>query len=172
MKSLRILILFVGSVFAMHSFYSCERDDICAVDTETTPLLIIKFIDNNTGVTEKEVNELKISAEGASSDIVFTEAVDSILIPLKTDASETEFIFTINSNTEDDDMLIPNEDTLSFQYTVVEEYLSSACGFKASYRGLTTTPPNEPDDGNWIKGITIEVENIINEKNTHVLIFH
>lgn len=164
------LLIFISLVLTAIS--GCERDDICSEDSPTTPLMIVKFIDIGNGIDKKSVNELKISAEGATGDLIFMEAVDSILVPLRTDGGNTAFTFTINSDTSDDDMLEPNEDRISFQYTTEEEYLNSACGFRVSYIGLTNTLTNETDNGNWIKSIVIETEDIIDESQTHVLIFH
>ncbi|UZO79512.1 DUF6452 family protein [Aquimarina sp. ERC-38] len=168
-KLVLLSVLFYG-IAIIHS--SCERDDICAEDTLTTPNLIIRFVDMNTGTEPKSPNELLLLPIGFEDSIVFSTNVDSIVIPLRTDADITNYEFIIDADTTDD-ATIPNRDTLSFQYTVEQEYLSSACGFRATFNGLTFTPPSSDsfeDDNTWIREITIENTDIINEQDTHVFI--
>lgn len=174
MKNAVTFGLFFCALCLVYLSSSCERDDICSEDTQTTPLLIIRFIDNVTGVNKKAPNELLIRPIDTviRESIFFASNLDSIAIPLRTDSPITDYEFIINADTTDQGNEVINRDSISFQYTVEEEYLSSACGFRAGYIGLTTTPPNEPEDGNWIKGVTIERENIIDETATHILIFH
>jgi len=153
---------------------SCERDDICAEDTATTPFLIIKFIDNNTVSDIKQPNELQVKAVGVDSIISFETNQDSIMIPLRTTEGLTSFEFTIDSDTMDGtDTVLPNKDIVNFEYTPVDEYVSSACGFRVIYNELTNKL-NLPgtDDDKWIEKITIVEENVINETAAHVLIFH
>ena len=149
-------------------FYNCERDDICAEDTPTTPLLIIRFIDNNTRSEAKPVPNLSIRAtdEGANPFLFLEQSPDSIAIPLKTDALLTDFELTINDGEEE-----TNTDTIGFQYTTEEQYVSSACGFRVVFRGMTRSGPLADGD-TWIKDIDIAQSDIIDETNTHVLIYH
>ncbi len=171
MKLHKTLTPLIFCIIAIYFSSSCERDDICAEDTPTTPFLIIKFIDDQTVSDIKQPNELQVKAIGFEGIINFTSNQDSILIPLITNASLTDFEFTIDSDTSDDSD-IPNTDTISFQYTPEEEYLSSACGFRVNYNALTSSLTQEENDGNWIKRITIEKENVTDETAAHVFIFH
>lgn len=170
MKLYKTLTIITCCLSAMYLCSSCERDDICAEDTPTTPFLIIKFMDFDTPTDIKRPDELQVKAEGFESTIIYETNQDSILIPLRTSALLTNFEFTINSDTEDggDD---PNTDVVSFQYTPVEEYVSSACGFRVVYNGLGETLTQEGDQ-NWIKDIIIEEPDVIDETNAHILIFH
>ncbi|MBW1296800.1 DUF6452 family protein [Aquimarina litoralis] len=171
MKLYKVFTLLICCLSIICFTSSCERDDICAEDTPTTPFLIIKFIDDVTSTDIKQPDELQVKAVDFDSVITYTTNQDSILIPLRTNALLTDFEFTINSDTEDggDD---PNTDVVSFQYTPVEEYVSSACGFRVLYNGLERTLTPEEDNGNWIKRILIEQPDVINETVAHVLIFH
>lgn len=144
----------------------CERDDICGENSPITPLLIITFFDDNDRIKDKEVNALKVTATDTGTILLDSETTDSIRIPLKTDAALTELQFTINTDEE-----IENSDVLNFQYTTEESYVSSACGFRVTYKGLTKTDPPETDD-NWIKEISIQQPNVIDETVTHVFIYH
>ncbi|GAA0724217.1 DUF6452 family protein [Aquimarina litoralis] len=154
----------------MHLCSSCERDDICAEDTPTTPFLIIKFMDFDTPTDIKQPDELQVKAEGFENIITYETNQDSILIPLRTNALLTNFELTINSDTEDggDD---PNTDVINIVYAPVEEYVSSACGFRVIYNELGENLIPEGDQ-NWIKNIIIEEPDVIDETNAHILIFH
>ncbi|MFD2561151.1 DUF6452 family protein [Aquimarina rubra] len=170
MKLYKTLIFVICSLIGLYLSSSCQRDDICAEDTPTTPFLIIKFIDDQTVSDIKQPNELQVKAIGVDEILDFTATnQDSILIPLRTNATLTEFEFTIDADDGGED---PNTDSLSFQYTPVEEYVSSACGFRVSYNGLTRTLTQEENGGNWIKRITIVEDNVTDETAAHVLIFH
>jgi len=178
MRLKQTLILLLYSFTMMYFSSSCQRDDICAEDTPTTPLLVINFIDDNTVSDAKPPNELQIKAVGFDNIIDFEANPESISIPLRTSELSTDFEFTINSNVTEGDPDMPNTDTVSFQYTPVEQYVSSACGFRVTYNGLTRTLTPEENNGNWIKRITIEEANVTDETDetgetiTHVLIFH
>ncbi|WP_299254640.1 DUF6452 family protein [uncultured Aquimarina sp.] len=174
MKLYKTLILVICCFAAIYLNSSCERDDICAEDTPTTPMLIIKFIEDGTVSDIKQPNELQVKAVGFDNILDFTTNQDSIMIPLRIDALLTDFEFTIDSDVDEDDNTdeTPNTDTLSFQYTPIEEYVSSACGFKVTYNGLTESLTQEGSNQNWIKDITIQEGNVTNETAAHVFIFH
>lgn len=145
----------------------CERDDICAEETPTTPLLIIKFFDDITRTDEKDAPNLRVRStdEGAEAFIDLT-TTDSIMIPLKTDGLITEYEFAINSGEDDE-----NIDILNFQYITEEEFVSSACGFRVLYRGLTESGVGGTDE-NWIEEISVQQLDVIDETVTHVYIYH
>ncbi len=165
------LLVVLGSIIIS----SCERDDICAEGTATTPFLIIKFIDFETGIEVKAPSELQVQSTGVDSIYSLGGVTDSILIPLRTDIPITEYFLTIDSDTIGDTTNIPNTDLLSIQYTPVEEYVSSACGYKVNFRGLTTSileNIDDPEDTNWIQNITIQQDDVTDETNAHIFIFH
>lgn len=179
MKKLKPVLAFFYVWFAVYAFSSCERDDICAEDSPTTPFLIIKFIDFETRFEAKKPVELVIKPTDTTfkDSIFFATDVDSIAIPLRTDKMSTSYQFIINGDPSDDDDRILNIDTLEFQYTPVEEYLSSACGFRANFRGITATLRSDDGENNgdsdlWIKDFSIEANDVINESTTHFSIFH
>jgi len=174
MKIYKCLLYTLIAICTLSANYSCERDDICAEGTPTTPFLIIKFIDFETGTLIKAPVELQVQAVGVDTPFTLGTVRDSILIPLRNNESITDYEFTINSDTTNNTDTDPNpdKDIVSFQYTAKEEYVSSACGFKVNYEGLTFSPPITGDDGNWIKSITIQRENITDETTAHVFIFH
>jgi len=169
-KSRHLLLLLITIITVCFSS-SCERDDICAENTPTTPLLIIKFIDFETGTESKVPVELEIKAVDIETPFDLGTLTDSIAIPLKTNEAITNYEFTLNSIVEND-MTPKNTDVISFQYTLEEEYVNSACGFKVNYNGFTASPPEAGDDGSWIRNITVQREDIIDEISAHVFIFH
>ncbi len=147
----------------------CERDDICATDTPTTPLLVIEFYDNITRTDAKNTTNLQVRALG-TTDFFFTSAqnVSTISIPLKTNESATEYEFITNSGEATE-----NIDILSIQYTPEDEFVSSACGFKTTFQGFSITVSNpNGDTTDWILGNERQQVNIINENQAHLFIFH
>lgn len=167
MKKL-ILLLIIGASFGQSS---CERDDICAETTPTTPLLIIRFYDANDPSEFKAPNNLSIVAlESLDPSTAFlTTSSDSIAIPLRTVQEFTTFSFTINSGVSDEEA--QNEDILTFIYTTEEEFVNKACGFRIVYEDLQDA--NAPQaDGAWIQNIEIENPTVNDQTEAHVSIFH
>lgn len=175
-KIYKTALLLVCCFSLVYFSASCQRDDICAQDAPTTPQLIIKFIDNETAIDIKRPIDLEIR----STDPMVTGFIpdlipqDSIMIPLKADASITQLVFITNANNEDASLI--RRDTVDFSYTPQEEYVNSACGFKVSYLGLGAQLARDEismdEDKNWIKNIIVQQKDITNEANAHVLILH
>ena len=68
-------------------FVACEKDDLCAETTPTTPQLIISFKDANNTTESKAVESLGVFAV-QNNDFVLIETIngintDSIAIPLR-----------------------------------------------------------------------------------------
>jgi len=154
----------------------CERDDICAETTTTTPMLIIKFIDFESGVETNPPSELEVQGTMVDEILEVDSDPDSILVPLRTDVPITEYLLTINSDVDEDntDDDTPNSDLLSIQYTPQDRYLSSACGFITNFLGITVTVPESMDeeDTRWIQNFSIEQDNVTDESSAHLYIFH
>lgn len=152
---------------------SCEKDDIC-VDGDT-PLLVIGFFDVDDTTAAKDVPSLRIRALGfETSPSTFTDRSnqDSIGIPLQIEANTTSFVFINNSADDPDDETIETGtiDTLTFNYTVNEEFVSRACGFVANFSELDTTRQVFSTD--WIKRIQIVNPTVESSSAIHVKIFH
>ncbi len=173
MKICKPISLFAIIMIIVYATSGCERDDICAEGTPTTPFLIIKFINNDTQIATdiKRPVELQIRAVGFDSIIDIGTVRDSIAIPLRTNTTSTEFEFTINSDTTNDATLA-NTDIVSFQYTPIEEYVSSACGFRVVYNAITASEGEAGTDGDWIRGISEQRTNVTDETAAHIFIFH
>jgi hypothetical protein len=183
--SLFILLLIIVGIS------SCERDDICAETTATTPSLIITFYDVSDQEESKNVALLK--AFGMDDDDVAIDIseidgtnTDSIVLPLRTDVNETRFILhrAYEANEDEDpdnpdDDFTGNPDTISITYDREEVYVSRACGYKTIFKNFIFTIEEETDDpdddfGNWMLQFTVEALNntIENEATAHINIFH
>lgn len=148
----------------------CEKDDIC-VDGDT-PLLIIKFYDDENPDNTKNVNQLRILGLG-QDDVVDTFAdratLDSIALPLRPGETQTTFILILDSEDEDE-MEIGNRDTVRFDYATREVFISRACGFVAQYEDLESELQQGSE--NWIRNVEVENSFVQNLDTTHVSIFH
>jgi hypothetical protein len=175
------IFLLLSILFA---FSGCEKDDICDANTPTTPRLVIECYDNNNGTpTLKNVTKLKVVATDADSvPIVFNAnllATDAsryefngskFYLPLKTDATTTQYKLTLNSGVAG----IENTDILTINYEHHEVYVSRACGFKTLFDLDPTSPivKTQPtiSDGAWIQSITVLKYNLESENEVHVQI--
>ena len=177
--------LFLLFLVAIGFFHACERDDICAEATPTTPRIVIEFYDVANPETLKSVDDLVIIGEGQTE--VFEDdngatirTTTSTSLPLRTTDDTTTYTFIkdafINDNNTpdntEDDFLDGNYDTITITYAREEVYVSRACGYKTTFINFL---PEVVDDGdNWIltslraDGIT----NIEDENQAHINIRH
>lgn len=167
--------------------FSCERDDICAEGTLTTPKLVIEFF--NATVTDEDISKnvtgLWVEAVNPNTDEdgnivnpIQTSAgnVATISIPLRTQANSTAYKFISNYQLDADGNQLGNVDIITFNYETSEVFLSRACGFATNYRlndptGVVVTT----DTDNWIHpttGINITQFTIQDETIAHVKIYH
>ena len=162
---------------------SCEKDDICAETTPTTPELIIRFFDVAAVDETKNVTNLlayvldddnfPIGIQGE-----FISSRDSIGIPLRTDMTSTRFVLHRDYEVDDngtpddpsDDFALGNPDVITVNYEPVEEYVSRACGFKTVFNNITFSVTLDGD--NWIINSEIVNANVENENAAHVKVFH
>ena len=163
MKQLFLLLLL--SVF----FSSCEKDDICDVNTPTTPKVVIEFYDVANPTTLKNVTNLGVIAPGFTSGFGFT-ATSKIKVPLKTfeDSSVLYFIQNGSIDPTTDD----NLDEITFNYNRKTVFVSRACGYKTLFTLNSTNPITvTPDSNNWIQNVIVSQPNIENEDETHIKIY-
>jgi hypothetical protein len=158
-----------GCLFFLLALGACERDDICAASTPTTPQLVIAFFDANNRTESKAIN-LTVRAVGLDDSITIKN--DTIIrIPLRTDTTSTTFIFTKNPGILDAEEDPNNPDRVTFSYNINEIYIDRACGFKVTYDALTAQASDE-GDGRWITDISINNSTIINDSIYQVSIIH
>ena len=164
------------------TFYSCEKDDICA--EETTPRLVLEFYDISNPSNLKNVVNLKVKAIGAEDFIVFNSSLletdsnrylfngNKLELPLDITQDITNYSLTLNSN----NLTFINQDLLQFNYTRQNVFVSRACGYKtifelnATPNGVIKTDAATPD-GFWIQDINIVTTNIETENETHIKIY-
>ena len=181
MKQRFYKLLLIASLI---SGFACQRDDICPETTDTTPLLIIRFYENEEPRDLQSPQNLSIrAADSDSTNFVintggnspvpyFRFSGDSIAIPLKTNSDQTSYVFTLN--TAANDTTASNSgirDTISFTYGRNEEYINRACAYKINYVGLKTTLQNSGENSGWIQDVEIEQTDIEDENQAHVSIF-
>ncbi|WP_423818839.1 DUF6452 family protein [Salinimicrobium sp. TIG7-5_MAKvit] len=143
----------------------CQRDDICPEGTETTSLLVIEFYDPLDPTRLKAVSNLMVRASGKEEILMGPTTVNTVSLPLRTDENFTEYIFTINSGSEEE-----NADTVTFTYSPDLEYLNRACGYKVNYNSLDVAI--HEDENNWILSETIIQESVENETEAHIYFTH
>lgn len=101
MKNIKFVVLLIAV-----SLINCERDDICAFTTSTTPRLIIEFYDTDEPDDLKNVPRLTVYGEGMFTDIdgITTEPIeasDSIIAVYSEDEEiddDVSYVFNINTN--------------------------------------------------------------------------
>jgi len=149
------------------SFWNCEKDDICAETTPTTPKLVIEFYDNANPTVLKNVTNLGIAEPTFSTGFAFN-AVSSITVPLRTNQDTTTINFVLNGS--DDDATNDISDLITFNYSRTETYISRACGYKTTFI-LNETDGIVIPTSNWILNYEVIQSNINNEDETHVKIY-
>lgn len=160
----------------MASFHSCERDDICAAATPTTPHLIIRFYDINAREETKTGRHMSIRAKESSNYIIHDQTTDSILLPLKVEVLDqintTQFVLTkdVDYDTDEKPETTSNTDTLTVNFTPELIYVSRACGYKSIFNNLTAN--RVEDDLNWIVDVEMIKDTINNEDAAHINIYH
>ncbi len=144
MRRFSITILLIA--FAA-SFWNCEKDDICAEGTITTPRLVIEFYDATDTSILKNVTNLRVEEAGTGIGVVFNRSLatdnearyltnaSKIEIPLKTfdDVSQFDFKFDYGNSTNE------NNDVITFNYTREDIYISRACGYKTNLQLMEAT---------------------------------
>lgn len=164
--------LIIAVLITLVTIGSCERDDICPETTPTTPRLVIEFIDLETS-NKTIVENINVRATG-EPDFYFDNPVSDSLIkvPLRTNAENTTYEFTIFPTNNDDGTPsedAPNQDKIKFTYAPTPVYISRACGFKTDFIGFQAYLQNDQD--NWIQKIKVKQPNDIVDETTHLEIY-
>jgi hypothetical protein len=171
--------LFIYS-FIVFATWSCERDDICAESTLTTPHLIIRFYDINAPEELKDVRNLSIrgyDTEGNElEDIVTNQSTDSLVLPLRfqNQGENTISRFILEKDTDfaldSDPLTESNIDIITVNYSPQFVYVSRACGYKSIFTNVSVNL--ETDGNNWIFGSEILTTTIENETQAHIILRH
>ena len=192
MKKRFLIALIISAVLL-----GCERDDICAAGTATTPRVIIEFYNVDNPLQLRSVPRLSVYGESLfindtgefvppteiSDDIVsyneqvlFDSNISEIGLPLRIgnegDVISTRFVLERNTNArlDEDDTTDSNIDVIELAYIPNFKYVSRACGYKSIFEALSISLEN--DGELWINTIEV-IETIVeNETRVHVKIFH
>lgn len=155
MKKIILSIIVIASVIS-----ACSIDDICT--EPSTPNLVLRFYDVTSTSTLKSTDSLYVWAEGKDS-ILVNQAVDSIAIPLNSEATATVYNFAKGRN-------LLNKITIT--YTPESEYVSRSCGYRIIFNDANldlSTPAN-----GWISSIAprTSIATINSQTSAHVQVFH
>ncbi|MGM5470370.1 DUF6452 family protein [Flavobacteriaceae bacterium LMO-SS05] len=159
---------------------SCERDDICAESTPTTPHLIIRFYNVDDQEQTKQVRLLTVNGVDDQGNllknIVTSTSTDSIVLPLQ---FQNEGIITTSRfalkrdsdfDTDTNDATVSNTDIIEVSYTPEFVYVSRACGYKSIFNSAQNTLI--PDPNNWIFSYEVINPTIDNENTAHIILYH
>ena len=175
MKKISVIALIV---LVLLSFWNCEKDDLCAESTPTTPRAVIEFFNNANPTELKSVTKLMVEETVTNSKLVADASLEEtddtrylfttnkILLPLRTTVDQSVFNFTLNKGEVNE-----ATDELLFDYTRKEIYISRACGYKTNFEITNPTAIVATLPGSWIQSITVENVIIDNENETHVKIY-
>ena len=179
-KLLGIALLFAGVIFITSS---CERDDICAEGTATTPHLKIDFYDFEEPDDVKSVRQLSVRGftdNGLGLDYIYENRdLDSIALPLPFEgeglARTATFMLEKDSDYEEDEEdednpTSSNIDIIKVTYTPEFQYVSRACGYKSIFKNVSITVV--PDEDNWIRSAQLLTTTIENETSAHLIFRH
>ncbi len=183
MKKLKFILLSLLLVMI-----SCERDDICAETTTTTPRLMVEFYDVNEPEDVKPVTRLTAYGEGLANNptndntegtLIYNTNETSLELPLLigNEGEITTSRFILEKDTDlrlDDDVdTESNIDIIEISYETEFVYVSRACGYKSVFKNLQVSF-EASGDGAWISGLEVvdTVEIVENENTIHVRILH
>lgn len=179
MKKIKFFILFIAI-----ALINCERDDICAESTLTTPRLLIEFYDALSTDDLKNVPRLTLYGEGLVTDptgdadatIVYNANANAAELPLihgnEGELTTSRFIIEKDTNLrlDTDTTTDSNIDIIEITYEPELIYVSRACGYRSIFNNLNVTRINDLD--NWISTIETVETTIENENTVHVRIYH
>lgn len=178
MKKTSLLLV----IIIVSAYLSCERDDICAETTATTPSVIIDLYNFESQDDSKNVSNLVIF--GLDNEDILTNysnvTTNNLVLPLKTTADTTQYVLHSDYSYDDndtpddtsDDIIGGNQDIITIKYNREEVYVSRACGYKTVFTGVILDI--EDDGDNWILSQEpIEInQSVEDETETHFNIYH
>nr|WP_321222661.1 DUF6452 family protein [uncultured Psychroserpens sp.] len=180
MKRLISLFSFIAIIAAIA--WSCERDDICAEATPTTPHLIIRFYDIDNPDNFKQVRQLEVDgldeSDMSMGTIISRTNTDSINLPLNFQGEvETTTRFQLERDADYADNDNPandsNIDIITIKYTPQFVYVSRACGYKSIFNLDENEAITRDLDGDiWITSFDIFNQTVENENAAQIIIYH
>lgn len=195
--SIKAILLIITTI----CLSNCERDDICASSTPTTPRLIIEFydatdqenlknvpnftvygVDPDLAIPDDDDNSSAILLEPFESERLFNRSINIAKLPLivGNEEEETTVRFIMERRTDlrldEDNSTESNIDIVEISYVPEFVYVSRACGFKSIFTNLRISIVQ--DDDNWLlfsgfpDNDNTDNINLENEDSTHINLFH
>lgn len=179
------LIASIALLFLLTSYLlSCEKDDLCADGTPTTPGLVIDFYQNDNVTLKQTISKLYYKETGSEkTDTIFNSS--RLILPLRADAQNVKFDISYVSTPSGQTTPVTSTAQFEVNYTGVQTYISRACGYKTTYTlvpdtqelhnpkvtAISPPPPALP----WfvqanIEVITINIETE-DDDNPHIKIY-
>lgn len=157
-----IVLLFIITSYLL----SCEKDDLCAGDTPTTPGLVIDFFQNDNATAKETITKLYYYETGSEKRDSITNS-SRLILPLKTDAESVKFSLEYVTTVPGQQLPLVSTAEFEVHYSAKQTYLSRACGYKTTYtlipgtievpnptvRAVSPPPPANP----WFTQANIEV---------------
>lgn len=182
------------SLILITTIQNCERDDICAEGTATTPRLLVEFYDINNPDDLKSVSRLTVYGEGLVTDengmetepttentegtLLFNENSTAVELPLlvglEGEITTSRFILEKDTNLRlDEDTTTQSDvDIIEIKYTTEFIYVSRACGYKSIFNNLDIDLISAVGGTLWINNLEIVITTVENEDTVHVRILH
>lgn len=152
-------------------FSNCEKDDLCAATTPTTPRLVLEFFDEANPTVAKNVKSLKVYGLGRPDSIGIYNGINKLKLPLNTVGNTTTYKLVLNSTIAN----AINTDYLEVNYASQNIFVSRACGYKSVFKinpiGGVLRTDSESEDGIWMKSILVTNRSIESEDDTHIKIY-
>lgn len=158
------LLLFI--LFCM-LISGCEKDDICLIETPSSPRLVVRLYDKDDRTVFKAADNIIIHGVGQEEPLIALNT-DSLTIPIKTQEAFTQYAFILPSSTAS----LTVADTLQFNYRRYDEYLNRSCGFRANFileENAISFPTKAPI---WLESFEILIDTVSNEQESHLAIYH
>lgn len=158
-------------------YFGCERDDICAEGTPTTPRLLVEFFDVTNIEIPKSVTRFAVYAERLiiedgvitppetieqieKASLIFNVNADEIALPLLIDDEDADIETTVvryyferdtNFRLDNDPTTESNIDIVEITYKPEFVYVSRACGFKSIFNDLQVELLPGDDGISWMQ---------------------
>lgn len=165
MNSNKVIRFFSVTLFCLLIF-GCTRDDLCPQGSADTPRLVIDFKDFNNQDNRKMVGLNVFVANQERTPVLHWTITDSIALPLNINSNRTDFIFEKYFFSGNDTLYW--EDRINFRYDRKDIYVNRACGFRAEFFELSANQ----ESNQWIQSILIKKDSVVDEKATHLTVFH
>jgi|SRR5690625_659191 len=157
-----VLVIFILCLLVS----ACQHNDICTENQPSTPKLVIKFYNFDHPDKLKPVKDFNAKEVNSENFYFENNRNDTLIkIPLRTSSSSTTYEL-LNFKDQSNE----KSDIVEFHYSSEEIYINRPCGFRSTFSDIEVT--HLENSNSWIKAVEIKQENINDENNPHIYIFH